>query len=102
MIKDLTVATWNVRGITHKADEVDMELKNRTDIAVMFKTRRIKDGELYSDIFWNTKRRMGLIGCISTSYCTNRIIKYECISPRIVKLRSLNIHSNNTRHLHSS
>jgi hypothetical protein len=68
----------------------------------MFKTRRIKDGELYSDIFWNTKWRMGLIGCSSTSYCMNRIIKYECISPRIVKLRSLNIHSNNTRRLHSS
>jgi hypothetical protein len=29
MTKDLKVATWNVRGITHKEDELDKELKSR-------------------------------------------------------------------------
>jgi hypothetical protein len=29
MIKDLTVATWNVRGITHKVDKLGKELKSK-------------------------------------------------------------------------
>jgi hypothetical protein len=36
MTKDLKVATWNVRGITHKLDELNRELRNRKiDIAVI-------------------------------------------------------------------
>jgi hypothetical protein len=35
-IKDLNVVTWNIRGITHKVDVLDKELKSRNiDTAVI-------------------------------------------------------------------
>jgi exonuclease III len=41
MTKDLKVAAWNVRGITHKEDKLDKELKSRKiDIAVISETKK--------------------------------------------------------------
>jgi exonuclease III len=39
------VATWNVRGITHKLDELNRELRNRKiDIAVISEIKRKSKG----------------------------------------------------------
>jgi exonuclease III len=41
MTKDLKVATWNVRGITHKEDELDKEIKSsKIDIAFISETKK--------------------------------------------------------------
>jgi hypothetical protein len=40
LIKDLTVAIWNVRGINHRVDEIDKDLKSRKiNIAVISLTK---------------------------------------------------------------
>jgi hypothetical protein len=44
IIKDFTVATWNVRGIIHKVDELNREFQNRTTgIAVISETKKKKE-----------------------------------------------------------
>jgi hypothetical protein len=45
VIEDLTVANWNVRSNTHKADKLDKELKSRKiDIPVILETKKKNKG----------------------------------------------------------
>jgi hypothetical protein len=38
------VTIWNVRGKTHKADELNKELQNRTDVAEISETKQKNKG----------------------------------------------------------
>jgi exonuclease III len=61
------VATWNVRGIINKEDELELELLNRKiDIAIISETKkkeqrikRIK--KTYNDLLGSTRGKLGLI-----------------------------------------
>jgi hypothetical protein len=45
MIKDIKVATWNIRVMNHKLDELIMELENRNiDVAVITETKKKNKG----------------------------------------------------------
>jgi len=62
MDKDLgnKVATWNVRGIARKMEELQTELlKRKTDIAIITETKKknkgSEDRQLCNNLLWGTR-----------------------------------------------
>jgi hypothetical protein len=95
MTKALSVATLNVGSITHKSDDLDKELKGRKiDIAVISKTKKKNEGskELENYIMISSgvpseEWASSGIAILVRKDWKNRIIGYEYILPRIVRLR---------------
>jgi hypothetical protein len=89
MTKDLKVATWTVRGITHKEDKLDKELKSRKiDIAVISETKKKNKGSkelenyimLYSGVPSEEWATSGIAKLVRKDW-KNKVLGYEWISP---------------------
>jgi exonuclease III len=110
MMKYLKVATWYVRGITHKLDELNRELGNRKiDIAVILETRKkskvSKELDNYVMIYSGVPREASSgVAILVRKDWKNRIIDCKWISTRNVQLKTknFNIYSNNNWYLRTS
>lgn len=89
------VATWNVRSIMGKEDElieefeeIDIDILGVTEIKMKGRGEKIiKNGHLliYSGVEMNQRAKAG-VGCIVKEKYIKYITKWEAISPRILKI----------------
>lgn len=103
LLENITIATWNIRGISQKLGEVINEIKKRRiDIMVVSETkkRKGKDWKKSMIIYFyfpeKDIRAASGIGIIKHKTLRSRIISYSCVNDRIrvLKVRTGRLHCN--------
>jgi exonuclease III len=91
----LQIATWNVRGISHKLEELTKELEERKlDIAIVSETKKKNKGStdigsyvmIYSRVPNENWAASG-VTLLIRKHLRNRILGYTWISPRIIHVK---------------
>lgn len=95
LVENLRTATWNVRGLTHKEEELQNELKRaNVDICLLTETKKKMKGTtelkdyilLYSGVA-QTKRASAATAILVKKQFRNKIHSYNFVSERIMNVR---------------